>query len=262
MIVDNADNQAVFEPAVCNALPQSENGSIVFTSRNWDVATWLCDGRKKIIQVDVMNEEESLELLTRRLDIRPPGTHSRESALQLVETLEYIPLAISQAAVYIDRLGPPEPVSTYLKLFQTSRNSKSGILRQQFNDLRRDTGASHSIINTWQISFEHLRQEQRSAADLLLFMSFFDRQGIPKFMLLSYQAQQSMRLQCGVDIKLQDNEQQSDEYLIDISESKDNNICTKDCVENSELDEHQDHRRRNNETEGSDTEHLSNIIGG
>jgi hypothetical protein len=36
---------------------------------------------------------------------------------------------------------------------------------------------------TWQISFEHIRQTRRSAAELLSLMSFFDRQGIPEDVL-------------------------------------------------------------------------------
>lgn len=36
---------------------------------------------------------------------------------------------------------------------------------------------------TWQISSEHIRSLRRSAADLLSLMSFFDRQGIPGWVL-------------------------------------------------------------------------------
>lgn len=36
---------------------------------------------------------------------------------------------------------------------------------------------------TWQISFEYIQQKRPSAADLLLLMSFFDRQGIPRSVL-------------------------------------------------------------------------------
>lgn len=42
---------------------------------------------------------------------------------------------------------------------------------------------SNSILATWQISFEHIRAEKQSAADLLSFVSFFDPQGILEFLL-------------------------------------------------------------------------------
>jgi hypothetical protein len=35
----------------------------------------------------------------------------------------------------------------------------------------------------WQISFDHIRDQRQSAADLLSLMSFFDRQGIQKSVL-------------------------------------------------------------------------------
>jgi hypothetical protein len=43
---------------------------------------------------------------------------------------------------------------------------------------------SHSWpSNTWQISFECIREERRSAAELLSLMSFFNPQGIPESLL-------------------------------------------------------------------------------
>src|SRR6266480_5691355 len=53
-------------------------------------------------------------------------------------------------------------------------------------DLRRDEEASNSILCTWKISFERIREERPSAADLLSFMSFFNPQGIPEFLLRNY----------------------------------------------------------------------------
>ena len=46
--------------------------------------------------------------------------------------------------------------------------------------ISRDWQAQSSIIITWQISFEHIRQTWPSAAELLSLISFFDRQGIPE----------------------------------------------------------------------------------
>lgn len=43
---------------------------------------------------------------------------------------------------------------------------------------------------TWQILFDSIRRSRRSAADLLLLMRFFDRQGIPKALLQSRSEQQ------------------------------------------------------------------------
>ena len=53
-------------------------------------------------------------------------------------------------------------------------------------DARRDGQASNSILRIWQISFKRIREERPSAADLLSFMSFFNHQGIPEFMIRHY----------------------------------------------------------------------------
>src|SRR5204863_6675652 len=42
---------------------------------------------------------------------------------------------------------------------------------------------SNSVITTWQISFDYIRSMRPSAAELLSLMSFFDRQGIPEYLL-------------------------------------------------------------------------------
>ncbi len=57
------------------------------------------------------------------------------------------------------------------------------LLEYDAGDLRRDGGASNSVLTTWRISFDYIRLKRPSAADLLALMSFFDRQGIPEWIL-------------------------------------------------------------------------------
>ncbi|KAK3394968.1 hypothetical protein B0H63DRAFT_533352 [Podospora didyma] len=71
----------------------------------------------------------------------------------------------------------------YLIEFRESERKKSRFLEYDAGDLRRDGGASTAIFTTWHISFDHIRSKRRSAADLLSLMSFFDRQGIPRWVL-------------------------------------------------------------------------------
>ncbi|KAJ5569107.1 hypothetical protein N7450_011593 [Penicillium hetheringtonii] len=113
-------------------VPKSRNGSIIITSRSRHVALKMVK-HKDIIQIDPMERSEALELLQKTLD--QPG-ESQESQ-QLVEVLEFMPLAIIQAASYIR--------------YQTPLSS-----------------------------FDYIRRQKTSAAELLSLMSFFDRQGIPE----------------------------------------------------------------------------------
>jgi hypothetical protein len=65
----------------------------------------------------------------------------------------------------------------------TSEQTRLDIPRQHPQDLRRDRDAQNCILMTWHITFEHIRQQESSAADLLSLMSFFDFNAIPEALL-------------------------------------------------------------------------------
>jgi hypothetical protein len=94
-----------------------------------------------------------------------------------------MPLVITQAAAYISKRWPRTTVASYARELRTSDKKREMLLSQAATDLRRDEKASNSILATWKISFEHIREEKPSAADLLSFISFFNPQGIPEFLL-------------------------------------------------------------------------------
>jgi tetratricopeptide (TPR) repeat protein len=132
-----------------------------------------------------MTKEEALMLLKKRL-----GTLSdANAAADLVRSLDLIPLAISQAAAYIQMRAPRTSLVRYLNEFRQSESKRVKLLSHNAGDLRRDLrqdgGASNAILTTWQLSFDHIRSRRPSAADLLSFMSFFNRQGIPESLLRS-----------------------------------------------------------------------------
>ena len=159
-------------------LPQSQNGSILVTSRSQAVALKLVE-EKDIIAVEPMAESHALALFEKKLGAMSKDDHVAELAV----ALEFMPLAIVQAAASISQRAPRYSVQRYLEDFRTSDGKKTGLLDYEGGHLRRDWAAKNSIIITWQISFEHIRQIRPSAADLLSLMSFFDRQGIPEALL-------------------------------------------------------------------------------
>ncbi|KAK3064663.1 hypothetical protein LTS18_005169, partial [Coniosporium uncinatum] len=77
-------------------------------------------------------------------------------------------LAITQAAAYINRRG---------------RVTASGYLEEMRKNSKKDESASNLVVTTWQMSFERIREERPSAADLLSLMSYFNPQGIPESIL-------------------------------------------------------------------------------
>jgi hypothetical protein len=105
-----------------------------------------------------------------------------EGAVDLLYALDYIPLAITQAAAFINRRSRMT-ASRYLDEFRKNEKKRESLLNWDAGDLRRDLSASNSVVTTWQISFERIRQERPSAVDLLSLMSFFNPQGIPESLL-------------------------------------------------------------------------------
>ncbi|KAF7505158.1 hypothetical protein GJ744_001224 [Endocarpon pusillum] len=159
-------------------MPTNQNGSILITTRSRSAALKLVE-EDDIIQVDPMDEEHAISLFKKKVRSRI----NQKDVADLVKTLEYMPLAIVQAATYILRRAPRCTVREYLKKFQQSDQSRTSLLNYEAEHLRRDQEAKNSIIITWQISFDYISSTQQSAADLLSLMSFFDRQGIPMALL-------------------------------------------------------------------------------
>jgi tetratricopeptide (TPR) repeat protein len=189
MVLDSVDDSDIFfdEPLqheqglvrnsqptfMANYLPQSSNGSILVTSRNKDVAAKLTGGHNNIREVCVMDKSEGLELLRFKLQVAP----SKESAAELLSALDHIPLAISQAAAYINRRVHMD-ISCYVTELRANRK-KDTLVGWESDDFRRDESASKSVMAAWKMSFDRIRLERPSAADLLSLLSFFNAQSIP-----------------------------------------------------------------------------------
>ncbi|KAJ5560553.1 hypothetical protein N7513_002952 [Penicillium frequentans] len=152
LILDNVDDDELFQkkPAMRDAstkpllqyLPTSLPGYIIVTSRSREVAMKIVD-YKDLLEIQPMNKSEGLELLSRKLD-----SDDNEESRQLVKELEFMPLAIVQAAGYIRSRAPRYSVSRHLANVFRSYSSKT-------------TSCSRSAIT-------HV---------------FFDRQGIPEHLL-------------------------------------------------------------------------------
>jgi tetratricopeptide (TPR) repeat protein len=197
MILDNADDIEVFYPkqgrfkvgqlsnsttSPIDYLPQSRNGSILITSRSKDAAARLAGGYQQIKEVDRLSEAQALQLLQNKLQ----DTLGSGDPSDLLRALDHLPLAITQAAAYINRHAPQVTINSYLDEFRKSDQNKENLLTQDTGDIRRDRSASNAVVTTWQMTFKSIQKERRSAAKLLWLMSFFNPQGIPEFVLQSY----------------------------------------------------------------------------
>lgn len=149
------------------------HGLVVITSRSKRVASSMVE-YSEIVTVEPMDQKNAVSLFEKKVGVQT----YREDVVRLTAVLEFMPLAIVQAAAYIKQRTPRLSVTQYLEKFQRSDRQKISLLGYEGGHLRRDREAKNSILITWQIPFDHIRQTRLSAADLLSLMSFFDRQGV------------------------------------------------------------------------------------
>ena len=184
MIVDNADNMELFfdqsQPGqgLCNFIPKNSKGSIMYTTRSKADAQRLTD-EGCTIPVEVMGTQESVSLLGKKFG---EGVTDREGAIDLLEELEYLPLAIVQAASYIRQKS--WTIQQYLRYYrEKDSDMASRFLQHEFKDKARMDGVTNAVLKTWIITFEQVEHQDNRAAQLLWMMSFFDRQNIPAYLL-------------------------------------------------------------------------------
>jgi hypothetical protein len=188
MIVDNADDVDIWfnntsnsapSSALIDYMPRSNKGSILFTTRYRKVAVKLA--QSNVLEVFQMDKDNATDLLKKSL-IHPEITDGDDQVvLQLLQKLTFLPLAIVQAAAYLNEMGIS--ISEYLSLFEGTDDNTIAILSEDFEDDWRYQESKNPVAMTWLISFEQIQRYNLLAADYLSFMSCVGPNGIPKSLL-------------------------------------------------------------------------------
>ncbi|PGH04950.1 hypothetical protein GX51_03249 [Blastomyces parvus] len=181
LIFDNADEMNMWtgtgdssSPALKSFVPQSENGFVLFTTRNHQLATKLV--RTDVIRIHEMDEETASELLRTSLVFKELADDEKSSVLLLRE-LSCLPLAILQAANYINETDMS--VSTYLSILRSQEADMVELLSQDFEDGYRYAETKNPVAATWLVSFQHIQGLNPLATDYLSLMSCIDHKNIP-----------------------------------------------------------------------------------
>ncbi len=173
LLVDNADE---LPPGALKAyLPVAGNGHILVTSRRADWSGFV--GQDGILPLDVFTPAESLAFLRTRVrsghfsagegDESP--TTNEEEAEGLAETLGHLPLALEQAAAYVQRTG--STLAEYRALFETR-------WRELWADTPPPERYHSTITTTWEMAFDKIRGTA-GAANLLNLCCFLAPESIP-----------------------------------------------------------------------------------
>jgi nucleoside phosphorylase/tetratricopeptide (TPR) repeat protein len=178
LVVDNADDVALLfgDARLSDYLPFSRKGSILFTTRNHKVAVQL---ESNIVEVAEMDDGEALDMLQTGLE--ESQTSDVKSTKRLLDLLANLPLAIRQASAYMAE--NQLLTSEYLQLCESKREDMIDLLSRDFDDRHRYKETRNPVATTWLVSFSHVSQRDRLAAEYLKFMSLMAEKDIPKSLL-------------------------------------------------------------------------------
>jgi Tfp pilus assembly protein PilF len=180
MIVDNADDNHLMysDPNLARYIPICPHGCIIATTRDRQIAVSMTESRGAV-EVPKMEPSESDQLVNKMMSTTEFSQKDKEDVKRLGHTLDYLPLAISQAAAYIH--AKSLDIHTYLQIYQ---QKELEMLSTTFESPGRENlEVPNAVVATWKLSLEWIQSQDSRAVDILSLMAFYDRQGIPSRLL-------------------------------------------------------------------------------
>ncbi|KFA46183.1 hypothetical protein S40293_03804 [Stachybotrys chartarum IBT 40293] len=159
-------------------LPKSIHGALLVTTRNKQLGLKLTKVQE-IIEVGRMNQDESESLL------RTKNINGTSIILSILSArLEHLPLALVQAAAYIQEMTMT--TAKYIDLLAKRDENMVHLLSKELDTIGQHLEAPRTLAQTWILSFEQIRKQHTLASELLSFMSLLDHHNIPLTILSSY----------------------------------------------------------------------------
>ena len=158
LVFDNAADRA----SVAAFLPPAGPGRVLITSQN---PNWPGQG----LDVPVLAPKVAAEFLADRT-----GDPDRPAAVELAGELGGLPLALEQAAAYIQATGMT--LAGYLSVF---RGREADLLGRG-----EPTGHIKTVATTWELAFAKLEESAPAAAALLRLLAFCAPEAIPLRLLV------------------------------------------------------------------------------
>jgi Domain of unknown function (DUF4062) len=159
LVFDNAPDRV----SVARFVPPAGPGRVLITSRNqlWPPG--------QALDVPVLDPEVAAEFLVSRT-----GDTDRRAARELAGELGGLPLALEQAAAYVQASGGS--LAGYLASFL--------LRRPEMLARGEPTDYPETVATTWRLAFEDLQQTEPGAAGLLRLLAFCAPEAIPVRLLL------------------------------------------------------------------------------
>ena len=189
MILDNADELKLFgvghQPGgnatdgesqnLYKYVPCSSQGTVLWTSRDAHIGGTLV-GARRSMQVQSMTIDEAKKLLAMARGDPYPLIPDGVGVDDLLEELQCLPLAVSQAGAYMRRMSMT--AEEYLSLLRQGKY-RWEVLKISDTDRHRRPEVSNSVLETWRISTERIRPESEMSYRILHTISYVDSQDMP-----------------------------------------------------------------------------------
>ncbi|KAH8753288.1 hypothetical protein F5883DRAFT_632842 [Diaporthe sp. PMI_573] len=157
LIIDNIDKKTQLA-TIKDYLPIHDDGLVLFTTRSAEIAT--------------------------------------SAAPRLLEELTYLPLAIVQAAAYLN-CNPHLTIQRYIDLLHGTDKDVVSLMTQEFPDDTRYRGVGNAVATTWIVSFTQIQQTDPAAYKLLSFLSCVEPKAIPQSLFPRMESQQDQESAIG-----------------------------------------------------------------
>ena len=191
LVVDNANDMDILfgsdrTRGVADYLPQSKEGVVLFTTRTPEAAGKLTGSN--VLELGAMDRQDATTFLTKTLTKKELLSDS-VATTDLLDELACLPLAIAQAAAYVNRNRTS--IREYLRLLRNTEPGLVNLMSREFYDARYK-GMANAVATTWAVSFSQIRAHDEVAVNLLSFMSCIEWKAIPQSILLSLQSEVQM----------------------------------------------------------------------
>jgi tetratricopeptide (TPR) repeat protein len=191
LIIDNADDIDLLFDKLDQYFPTSDKGVTLLTTRSREVA--LSFAGRDIVKLQKMTTDEGIAFLTKI--VGEDSLCDQNSTIQFLEELNFLPLAIVQAAYYICRNGGT--TARYLELMHKTEKDRMRLASREFHDSTRYRRLTNAVATTWLISFNQIQDSNPSAADLLEFISYLEPKAIPRSILPTLDSEEEMEFSIG-----------------------------------------------------------------
>ncbi|MCJ1263726.1 hypothetical protein MMC22_003596 [Lobaria immixta] len=208
MIIDGADNLGTFfissgdkQPGEVRAaesilstglgryVPTCLHGKVLITTNNKSAAESLADPGH-VSEVHPMNKQYACALLRKYLTEGEststsikihPESWRNDDLDKLASQLDYLPLALVQAAAYI-RMNSLS-VTGFLELIASDQSDLPGILELDLQGHGGFDDLSQAFMSTWKVAFNQIEAQCSPASNLLSVMAFYEAKRIPNYLI-------------------------------------------------------------------------------